>query len=273
MDRPVVFDFDEPVKFIAAMLKYRKLKERNFSVLQACKSLRRVSPALVTQVVQGKRRLTLDRINEFAKLCRMTPREKIYLLSMLEASESKSDQRSAKRPDLHLPKTMRKEVSTHILKDWLNIYVKDAFRIKQITKNQEAIYELLGGIASRSRIDRCIRFLLREGYLKRDENHQIIEDAPLMSASGDGTANRDIRRFHKSALSIAREAIDIYSTDQRFANALVLPLNDESYEELVDFLTEVSEKLQAFAEKWSSDDKRLYQIVINLSPTGGSLES
>ena len=65
--------------FVSDMLSFRKKTEKSFSVLTATQNLRKISPALVSLITQNKRKLTLDRADEFAKLLALTPAEKYIL--------------------------------------------------------------------------------------------------------------------------------------------------------------------------------------------------
>jgi uncharacterized protein (TIGR02147 family) len=164
----------------------------------------------------------------------------------------------------------RKNVSNHILKDWLNIYVKDAFQLPEVSQTPEKIFSMLGGIASRSRIEKSIKFLLANGYLRKNQNNQIVLDTPLAVADG-GIPSKNIRQFHKASLKIASDAIEQYPMSERTANAMVLLVDDEEYQELAALAAEFAEKLQRFSEnKKPSSSKRLYQALVNISPTGGN---
>jgi uncharacterized protein (TIGR02147 family) len=264
MDRPVITDYQEPRAFMEAMLKYRKASEASFSVHRICKSLRRVSPALVSLVVAGKRRISIDRCEEFARLLGLNTQEKVYFRDWLMRLDDASDTPRPEMVDTH-----RKSASSHLLQDWLNVYVKDAFKLTKIQQNPKLIYQLLGGIASTSRIDRSINFLLSNGYLRRNTAGNIIEDTPLHIVD-QRIPDGKVQQFHRATLANAAKALAAFPTDQRFANALVVALDERAYSDLVAIVESVSERLQQFAEQQSSGE-RLYQLVINLSPTGGRL--
>ena len=81
-----------------------------------------------------------------------------------------------------------------------------------------------------------------------------------------------MRAFHKAALSIAKQNMDLFPVHERFANTLVLELSKERYQELIDLIAEFSKALQDFATVDKASGDRLYQLLINLSPTGGRVE-
>ena len=272
--RPIVFDYDDPVEFVKDMIAFRKQTERSFSVLRVSKQLRKISPALVSQITARKRRITLDRAEALAGLCGLKGKEKQYFYYWIERLEGFADEPDRNARDTAQPNskvTNRKQAADDLFKDWLNIYVKDAARLSAVKRDREHLFKALGGIASHKQIERSLKSLLRNGYLRVNERGQLVEEVPLFIA-GDGNRNEYVRKFHKKAIAIAKDGIDQYSTDERYANALVLPINKASYQELLELIGEFMEKLKQFSEKHAHDDERLYQLIINLCPTGGSSE-
>lgn len=265
-ERPRIAEFKELAAFLQAMLEFRKANERGFSVLKATSALRRVSPSLVSLIVKGERKITLDRADELAKLMNLNSEEKFYFKNWLlreQLAEVNPIDSKVLRP--------AQESTTHILKDWLNVYVKDCFQIPSIQKNPKLIYQCLGSYASPQRIDRAIDFLIREGHLKRNLQGHIFIETHLAVPNQKVPTHR-IRKFHKSALDIAKLAIEVFPPQERFANTLTLPLNEKSYEQLTEILQEFAQRLQEFAATNKEEGDRLYQIILNLSPTGGKLE-
>jgi uncharacterized protein (TIGR02147 family) len=249
------------------MLEYLRAAEDNFSVVEATRHLRKVSPALVSLVVKNKRSLTFDRVDEFAKLLRLNSTERHLLRSWIAGKESRNPaayagSESPSRND------SRKEVGENLLSDWLNVYVKDFFKIPAVQKQPALLYKLLGHISTPKRIDKSLNFLFREGYLRRTLDGRVIIDTNLAVADPKVPSHK-IRQSHKAALNLARIGIDLYNPKQRWANALILHLNAQSKAELVDLFQEFAEKLQDFAAAHSEDGDQLYQVLLNICPVGG----
>ena len=270
MERPSVYTYAEPTDFLRDIIAYRKRTEPAFSVLQACKGIRRLSPTLVSLILKGERRICLDRCEAISKLCNLNAKERHYFKAWIGRTSGELTERTIGGEKAGRSGT-RRNVSSFLLKDWVNVYAKDAVRLKRVQDDPQEIFRELGGIASPTRIEKALRFLIQEGYLRRNQEGNLVEDATLM-VTPDGPVDHLIRRFHKQCLSIARSSIDQYGTDERYANALILPLNKQSYPELVELIKEFSEQLKDFAQKHRDDDERLYQVILNISPTGGGHE-
>lgn len=259
------------------MIDYRRDSEEAFSVLAESRRLRKVSPSLVSLILQKKRNITLERVEEISKLLKLSSPEKFYFKDWIEQATPQRGSAAvplgseppvrAPRIDLR-PVRKRKEVGSHLLRDSINVYVKDCFEIPEVQDNRKLIYEILSSLGNRNRIDRAISFLLREGYLRTTLDGKTLVDTPLATATSE-VPNRQIRQFHKKTLDIAKKALDLFSTEQRYANALILPLDEKNYAELKEVIQEFAEKIQKFAEAPKPAGSRLYQFILNLSPTGG----
>lgn len=264
--RPHISSYSDPVEFIRDMLAYLRLEDSTFSTLYACKELRKVSPTLISLILSRKRKITFDRCEEIAKLLRLSSAEKFIFKSWIERNQKSST--AIEKPSLN---KNRKEISTHILTDWLNVYVKDCFQIKSVQKNPKLIFDYLAPLASPKRIQKSMDFLLREGHLRKNLEGEVVVETNLTTMDPK-VPNQKVRQFHKSALGVAQNALELFPTDERFANTFLLALDEARYAELKGLIEDFSEKVKSFAAENDSPGERLYQIIVNLSPTGGKLK-
>jgi uncharacterized protein (TIGR02147 family) len=263
--KPIITEYQDLIEYIGDALEYRKATDHGFSVYTTTKSLRKISPTLVSLIVRRKRRLTVDRADEFSKLLDLNPSERSYFRRWVNRLETGEVSEAATPDPLHLRN--RKEVSPHILSDWLNVYVKDFFQIPDVRKNPDLINQLLAHLASHKRIQRSLKFLLREGHLRKTMDGSIVLEADLVVADPKISSSK-IRQFHKAALTIAKQAIDFFPPTERFSNTLIVPLNEKSYLKLQELIEEFADKLKDFAAENEEPGERLYQLALNLSPIG-----
>jgi uncharacterized protein (TIGR02147 family) len=269
MLRPVIANYKDPVDFARDMLRFRKETEVGFTVQLATKTLRRVSPTLVSLILKKKRTLTIDRAEEFAKLLALNTVERFYFKNWLERIED-GGHTSAVEPVPEVS-SRRREVSTSILSDWLNIYVRDFFQFPRVQRDNSILFKTLTHIAKPKRIERAFQFLLREGYLRRTLDGRIVVESSSAVANPK-VPSKKIREAHKGALSLARSAIDMYPPAERLSNFLIIPMNEKSYAELLELIEGFAEQLQEFAGRNEGAGDRLYQLIVNVSPVGGKVE-
>ena len=248
------------------MSEYRRLQDSGFSVAKASKGQYRCSPALVSLVLAGKRPLTLDRLNSFCHIFGLNVQERLQLKLLLEdgikpvAPATESTNKTSGR---------RRRVSSSILKDWLNPYVKDAIRLESVRRSGlRGLFAELAHVATERRIEKAVKFLRHHGYIKVNEGGQLVESEPL-AVVPDAQFDAHVRKFHANALKIAQLGLLHAGADERLAQAMILPLDAKRYVELVGLIKRFSEELQNFTEHHADADKRLYQLILHLTPTGG----
>ncbi|MGE0631730.1 MAG: TIGR02147 family protein [Pseudobdellovibrionaceae bacterium] len=269
MDRPIITHYQTPADYVKDMIQFRKTTEKDFSIAQFSKKLRRVSPALVSLVIGKKRNLTLDRVDEFSKLMNLNASEKNifrHWVGQLEDKEFVSD-----TPMPAFSEDSRKSAGLGLLNDWINVYVKDLLQIAAIQKDPTLIEKQLRTIASPPRIKKALEYLLHEGYLRRTLDGSIVLETKL-AITEPPIPSKKIRTFHKGAMQIAKVAMDLYPPEERLANTMTIPLDENSYRDLLEITAEYTEKLKDFAAKNQSSGNRLYQLIVNISPVGGKLE-
>ena len=266
IERPAISAYLDPADFVRDMIQYRKKTERSFSVHRSTKKLRRVSPALVSLVVQKKRKLALDRADEFARLMDLNVSEKFFFRNWVGQLSDKDFLESRPKAE-----QSRKVAGTSILSDWINLYGKDLFLIPQVQKKPELAEQQLRQVTTSRRVSKAIEFLLREGHLRRKLDGSVVIETNL-SVTDPGVPSRKIRQFHKGALGLAKQALDLYPVNERMANTLIVALDEKRHAELLELLKEFAERLQDFAAESVESPDRLYQVLVNLSPVGRKLE-
>ncbi len=273
VQRPVISEYHDVVDFVQEMISYQKRVDPSYSIKGETQSLRRVSPSLISLILKRKRKINLDRVSEIGKLLHLTPKERRYLSDWIRQAEGHRHRQdgTSVNPTANESPSRQREVSTHILKDWINVYVKDCFQIEDVQKNPELLFQMLSHLASRKRLEGSLRFLLREGYLRKTLDHRIVVETQLAVAD-PGISDHKIRQFHKGALGVARDAIDLFGPHRRYANALILPLSEEGYAQLLELIADFAEELKKFASENHNHGRQLYQFILNLSPTGGARE-
>lgn len=257
--RPQLAQHTQPTAYLSAMLEWRKQTEPGFSIRKGCQNL--CSPALVSLVLSGQKKLMSEKATVFAEVCGLTPREteafcEKFGFVKLVRSKPASTQKE---------KRSNGSGNNHLLSNWLNLYVKDLCRLKSFNEDPALIAKNLNGLATAAQVKKSLEFLLHHGYLRRNLQGKLVENENF-TESTEEIPNQDIRNFHKRALGITAENIDKVPVTNRDAYALLLPLDRASFSELKYLLKEFQMRLAQFVEQHSSDNETLYQVVLHLTP-------
>ncbi len=268
LDRPDIYEYDNPHLYIDAMIKWRRASEKSFSVNQAIKEIGGCSPSLVYLVAQGRRSLTLDHTRSFSKLMGLNLKEKIYFEKWVSISRSREDinaQFSRIKPK-QLP---ARKPKNHLLTDWLNMYVKESINHKDFKEDPEVIAELLGNIAPPSRIQKSLNFLIREGFVKRNEHGKLVLDEEV-STTTKKVPDKKIRNYHRRVFDIAKTTLENQPLEDRTTTTFLFAATEEQAEKYHALVDEFMDQVQELYHEAPDGDEKLYQMVMHFSPVGGN---
>jgi uncharacterized protein (TIGR02147 family) len=264
--RPVVYDYGSAQEFLNAMLEYLK-RTSSFSIRQRTQQLESCSPALVTQVLKGRRRLTRDQLPSFAKLFKLTPTEFEFLdKNLLTDMWDKTAPRNPaeKEGQQHQPKN-------HILSSWLHSYVKDLVNLRGFSLDSQELYKMLFGLVKPAQIQKSVEFLLKEGFWRFTPAKTVVPEDDAVISTNE-IPNEKIRDFHKQALKIAQRGIDVFPLDRRKASTVLLSVDKEKLTELRGLIDAFENRLIEFIEAHPSGRDELVQVAIHMTPVGGKHE-
>ena len=261
--RPVVYNFKFLPDFFREMMKYKKSLRPNFSIRAATQRVKGCSPSLITQVLSGKRSLTRKQLPVFVKIFQLNNLEEEYIDGLLKAEAFDAEENEVKRQ-----KYESKGPQNHILKDWVNIYVKDSCHLKSFKPEPRIVYSLIGGIVGLNRIERSINYHFEQGFRRKTRDKKIVIETPALTTTKD-VSDKKIRQLHKQALKKKKKGIDKFSVEQRFASTVLVTVNTESQDKLRILVNRFQRELLQFIEENPNGDEALYQVNINMTPIKG----
>lgn len=261
----MVYDYGSGSDFFSALLRYYKATGR-FSVRQRLSGVDGCSPALVTQVLKGRRRLTRDQLPVFSKLFKLNQLEFDYLDQSLKAGKTVS---YSKMPEIEDKPARKREAKNHILSSWFNLYVKDLVHLRGFAPDEKTLHRMLYGVLTPSQISRSIEFLLKEGFWRKDLKGRVHpEDEALLTTNE--IPNEKIRAFHKQALKIALRGMDAFPVERRKASTILVSVDKDKVAELRDLVDQFQTRLLKFIDDNPGGKDELFQVAVHLTPVGGS---
>ena len=264
-DRPVVYDYGQPHEFLSKLFLYYK-SNSSFSLRQRTAKVGMCSQALVSQILQGKRKLTRDNLSEVAEIFKLTKFEIDYLDKKISAKFHKIE--TAK--DLYMSSEPRLP-KNHLLSDWVNPYIKDIVNLKGFQLDSEAIFSMLQGFIPLRKIKKSVDFLLKEGFWRKNLAGEVVLDETAVTTTNE-IANEKIRTFHAKALETALVGLKTLPVDKRKASTVLISVDQSKMDELRGIIDLFQKQLLEFIEKNPSGQDSLVQITTHLTPIGRSYE-
>ncbi len=270
--RPVVFDYQSVSQFVADMLDWRRQNDRDFSIRTSLQDIGNCSPTLVSQVAKGTRGLTRDRVHAFGQLLNLTAQETKYLDQWVAMSRSllldDGEPLPLKKPAANTKPPRRPQ--NKLVDHWLNLYVRETCRLKGFSPDPAVIHRLLGGIATIPQIKKSLDFLMREGFIRRTIDNDVVQ-SQMIAVTTDGVPNLKLNVFHRKALDVIKRGLDLYPMRQRRSDVYVLALNEENLEKIKKILMDSMDQVEQFENDHPNENERLYQVAMYLTPVGGRL--
>lgn len=260
--RPKVIEYAKAHLFLRDLLAHYKT-QKSFSLRGRLRQIqnqdvrRGCSPALVSQVLSGKRRLTRDQLPHFAKVFKLTDYEFSQLDDCLRLPNSGDSQGRDKL-------SPRNSLLSH----WSYSYIKDLVHLKRFSLGSEKIQKLLNFELSRERIERAKDFLLHEGFWRKTPDGKVDVDESAV-VSSHGLPNKKVRQFHQKALEYALWGIKNQDVDERSSSSVLLSIDKESLPELRSILDSFRNQLMDFVRQHPKGSDELIQVIIHMNPCTG----
>lgn len=239
-----------PVERLKAEYEIRRERNPNLS-LRAFARWLGISPAQISQILSGKRRLTPKLAAQLARRLDMSPFEKIEFIrhTNLDFIESSSTP---------TPTAKLSEERFQMIAEWYHMAILSLTRIKGAKSDPRWIAQRLG--ISVSEAQTALERLCKLNLLELKPFRQIGE--PLLVASE--VPSQAIRRHHKQLINMAIEKIDTETIDRRQIQSLTIATDAKhialAQKRIERFLDEMNELMEC------PNPTDVYALNLQLSP-------
>lgn len=275
---PDVYVFTDYRDFLKAFHDEQRAKNRAFSFRNFSRMAGLKSPSYLNMVIKGDRNLTAGTIAQFSKALRFNKKQSQYFEAMVFFNQAKTE----KERDYYLERLvgLRPKVKLKgIEKDQYEFYRKKYFvTIHQMVllpgfkEDPDWIANHVSPKISAKEAQYAIDVLLRLKLLTRDENGKLTTGEGALTTPAQ-VSSLDIKNFHRSMLSDAKEALFDIDWTRRNFTSLTIPVPLKSMPELKKRIQNFREEILDWIAKGEIDYHDVYQMNIQLFPTTDSTES
>ncbi len=247
--------------WLANILEEKSKVIPNFS-LRSFSRLVGVSPAVLSRVLSGKRKLTFNLALKIADALVLNPQERAGLYSCyFSVKKDISDEANAKEKDLNID-------CFNALKEWYHYGITQLLLIANFKEDHKWMAKMLN--VSELEINLAIDRLLRLEILDRDECGKLYKTQAHMLASTE-VASSGIRHYQKQILNKSISSLEQDDINERDITSITLAINEERIKEAK---AEIKKFRIRMAEFLSEGDKtRVYNLGIHLIPLSKSSKS
>lgn len=244
---------NEALQLLENALLSRQEKNPLYS-LRAFSRFLEVSPAQLSQILSGKRKLSQKHASRFADRLGLSPREKTDFLTSLIAPEIAltHSAENAARENL-------KEEEFRSIAEWYHFAILSLLETKNAKSDPRWISRRLGiPIATANEaIERLVKLGILERTTKLKQCRpplQVVSDIPSAA----------IRKHHRQTLQLAENRLETTPKEMREYHSITFPANParlKNVEKIIDrFLTDISKEME------DQDASEVYTLAVQLFP-------
>lgn len=261
-EKPNLNDYEDPVDFLKAKLAYIKSQNENFTIKNRLKGVENLSPTLVTLILQKKRKITFNNLDQLVEFFDLTPEE-----SYLFTQKIKSDLPSKNTKKANRSVKIESFFPNEIVSDWINIYINEVFYLPKVQNQPDLVYKIFESVADRKRIDNSIQFLLSSKRLLLDKEDKIVPNFSFtqLNEPREEDEKQLVKQLFQGALeNISRRNTDITS-DSNMSHVCLLPLNKKGSEELKRIIFDLHNRVRDYYLLKNHREENLFQVFITIS--------
>lgn len=239
--------------------KFHELRQKNPSYsLRAFAKKTELSSGALSQILNGKRRVSFKIAQRLATRLAIDPQERAHLLNHF--------------PQRHAPKSPRQKIASHqylqlsadqfkVIGEWYHFAILSLINTKNFSEDTDFIARRLG-VTSRNVKDGLDR-LLRLGLITKNKNGKLKRSAVKFQTT-DEISSPALRRSHSANLELAQKALDHIPIQQRDFTAITMAIDPKK-------IPKVKEKIRAFQDDISQllesgSRTEVYKFCIQLFP-------
>jgi uncharacterized protein (TIGR02147 family) len=240
-------------------LEFDKRRERNpnFS-LRAFARYLEISPAQLSQMMAGKRTITVKAMKKIGARLDLSPTEKRDIAQSLLKDETENTSEESNRLKLS-------EDRFKVISDWYHFAILSLTRLKGAQSDPRWIARRLG--ISVEEAHQALLRMERMGILQTKPTFKQI--GSLLDVDSE-IPSEAIRKYHKQNLSLAIEKIETVENRLRQIQSLSIPVNPkkiDAFKKLIDDFLENASDLSG-----KSAGTEVYSLNVQFVPVTNSLE-
>lgn len=270
------FDYTDVRVYLRDHYDREKKRRRSFSYRQFAQRSE-TSPGLYKDVVEGRRRLTEETANKFARALGLQAKASDYFLWMARLSFGKSAQE--KSLALSRMASLRGKTSIRrlepdqyeVFRDWHHCAIRELAALEAFREDPDWISGILLPPIQSTKARESLELLERIGLLRRDRRGRLAQ-AQSAFTSEDDRLSAAVREYHRQMLTLAREALDRLPMPKREVGGATLCTSRRIQERIRERMRIFREEVLAMVVEDRDPPEAVWQLQMCLFPLTESVK-
>lgn len=226
----------------------------------------KVSPAMLSALLSGKRNLSAKRAYDLARALKFSKNKTEYFVTLVQYDSARSNETRADLMEkliMLAPRTQANKLDLDnfkLIADWYHAGVLKMTATTQPTDSPSAISNFLG--ISMEQASDAVERLTRLNLLEKDTNGRLSQTNTWLQTTSE-IPNEALRKFHEQMLHKAVEALTTQSPKQKFIGSETFAFDEESLQKATDIIEDCFKRVVQLANS-QADTKNVYHLGIQM---------
>jgi len=266
-----IYDYSDPIEFLHAYLKHAQQSNPAFSLRAWAKQMHLSNAALLSMVMNRKRRLLpslSSKIREhFLKTNRFTKNEAQYFEALVLFANAKTEDEKFFYQDMLSSMRDDNSFSTlqldqlRLISDWYHFAIIEMTKLKNFNADPNWIQARLGDEITIPMVIEAIERLVRMGLLERSADGRLRKTRQKFTTTSD-IPSSSIKKHHSQMIQRALKAIENQSVGDRDITSHTIAIDKNKLPEAKKMIQNFRRRLGNFLASNESDT--VYQLNIQL---------
>ena len=268
---PQVFQYHDPVEYLNASIQSMQARNSSFSMRSWAKQLQMNHVAMLSMVLNRKRKLLpslSSKISaQFRTNGRFTETEARYFdMLVLFNNASTADEKnfyegilSGLKPDQTFSTLELDKLNA--ISDWYHSAILEMTNLKNFNPDHQWISLKLGGSVNKDQVRAAIERLLRLGLLEKTKDGKLKKTKVLLATPTD-IPNQSLKKYHREVISKAMTALDSQPVEMRDITSMTFSMDTKKIPEAKKMIRDFRRKLVKFLA--TQEGESVYQFNMQL---------
>jgi uncharacterized protein (TIGR02147 family) len=231
-----IYAYQDYATYLSDYYASQKLRLRSFS-FRSFAARAEVAPSLLKDIIERRRKLTLDVMAKYALAMGLSQKETQYFELLVHfVNEKKTGAKIEKLADLTRARKgdfirTIEHAKYEFFSKWYHSAVRELITLKEFQDDPAWIAGYLRPTITATQAKASLDLLMRLGLIQRDAQGKWVQYDAVISSEAE-IQNLALRTFNEEMLRLAKESLDRFPLESREASTLTLGVSRSCYQNL-----------------------------------------
>lgn len=270
---PNLFSYIDHRKWLSDLSEYRKRTTKYFSHRWFAQAAGIKNPSFFSQIVSGRRNLTLPMIDRFSEVLELDSREALFFRHLVQFNQSETALEKQEHYAIlremsgSVNQTMLGEDAWDFYEHWWIAAVRELLAQRRVFSDWNELGSWLRPPIHHRQARVAVELLVDTGLVRQDDDgiwHLVHKDL----TSGEEIRSLAVRNHNRQMAQLGVESIERFPPRERHVSGITLGVSAAGYQVLVTELHAFRERIVRLVDK-DPGGGEVYQLNLQLFPLSG----